>query len=200
MILIACERSGVIRSAFRRAGYEAFSCDVEPSDDGSPFHIREDVRNIVHSGWDLMIAHPPCRFLCASGLHWNRRNPDRHIQTLKALAFVRFLLDVPIGKIAVENPVGCISTNIRPPDQYIQPYEFGHNASKRTGLWLKGLPLLKATSYIEPRMVNGRPRWANQTDSGQNNLAPNKTRSQQRARTYEGIASAMVEQWGRVLT
>ena len=199
MILIACERSGVVRSAFRRAGYDAYSCDIEPAEDGSRFHLKDDVRNVLHSGWDMMIAHPPCRFLCASGLHWNKRRPGREQKTKRSLAFVRMLLEAPVQRIAVENPVGCISTKIRPADQYIHPYEFGHDASKKTGLWLKGLPLLKPTRQIAPRIVNGKRRWANQTDSGQNNIWPSESRSYQRAKTYEGIAEAMVNQWGRFL-
>lgn len=146
-----------------------------------------------------MIAHPDCTYLCSSGLHWNKRVPGRQAMTEKALDFVRELLDAPIPRIALENPVGCISTRIRPPDQFIQPYEYGHDASKRTGLWLKNLPLLQPTRYVEPRIVNGRPRWGNQTDSGQNKLGPSEDRWKERARTYSGWAAAMADQWGQLL-
>jgi hypothetical protein len=146
--------------------------------------------------WGLIIAHPPCTYLCSSGLHWNKNNPDRDIQTMLALTFVRTLLNSNITKIAIENPVGCISTQIRKPDQIIQPYQFGHDASKRTCLWLKNLPPLVPTKYVEPRIVNGKKRWANQTDSGQNKLGPSEQRSDLRSITYQGIAEAMAEQWG----
>jgi len=147
-------------------------------------------------GWDLMIAFPPCTYLCSSGLHWNTRRPGRAQKTAEALDFVRALLDAPIHRIALENPIGCISTQIRPPDQIIQPHEFGHDASKRTCLWLKNLPSLVATARVEPRIVNGRPRWGNQTDSGQNKLTPSDDRWKKRSATYEGIAAAMADQWG----
>jgi len=166
-----------------------------------------------------MIAHPPCTYLSSSGLHWNLRRPERAQQTEESLDFVRKLMKAPIKRIAVENPIGCIGTRIRPADQTIQPWQFGHDASKATCLWLKGLPLLQGTKLVEPRMVccgvvlpdgvgaygcpncNGdkgksRPRWANQTDSGQNCLTPSADRWKERSRTYEGIAQAMAEQWG----
>jgi hypothetical protein len=146
--------------------------------------------------WDLMVAHPPCTFLCSSGLHWNKRRPERSQQTETALDFVRLLMAAQIPRIAIENPVGCIGTRIRKADQIIQPYHFGHDASKQTALWLKGLPPLRPTAFIEPRMVNGKPRWANQTDSGQNRLPPSDDRWKLRAETYAGIAAAMAQQWG----
>jgi hypothetical protein len=142
-----------------------------------------------------MIAHPPCTYLCSSGLHWNKRRPGRAEETEKALEFVRRLLDAPMPRIALENPVGCISTRIRPYDQAIQPYQFGHDASKKTCLWLKNLPPLRPTKMVEPRMVNGKPRWGNQTDSGQNKLPPSADRWAIRSETYQGIAQAMAEQW-----
>jgi hypothetical protein len=143
-----------------------------------------------------MIAFPPCTYLCSSGLHHNIDNPERQQKTEEALDFVRLLLNAPIQRIALENPVGCISTKIRKPDQIIQPYAFGDDASKRTCLWLTNLPLLRPTVYIEPRLVNGRPRWGNQTDAGQNKLGPSPQRSAIRSITYEGIANAMATQWG----
>lgn len=153
-------------------------------------------RPLDNQRWDLMIAHPPCTFLCSSGLHWNKRRPERAEQTESALLFVRQLLEAPISKIALENPVGCISTRIRSYSQKIQPWQFGHDASKATCLWLKGLPPLRPTHRIEPRYIDGRPRWGNQTDSGQNRLGPSEDRWKLRAETYAGIAAAMADQWG----
>ena len=195
-VLIACEYSGVVRRAFRALGHDAWSCDLLPSEDGSPHHIQGDVLPILGDGWDMMIAHPPCTYLCSSGLHWNTRFPDRDLETEKALELVQALLDAPIPKIALENPVGRISTAIRKPDQAIQPWMFGHDASKKTCLWLKGLPELMPTDITEPRMVDGKRRWGNQTDSGQNRVGPQADRWKIRSRTYEGIALAMASQWG----
>jgi hypothetical protein len=197
-VLIACEYSGVTRNAFLARGHDAISCDLLPADDNSTYHYQGPVEDLSaeYGGFDLMIAHPPCTYLCASGLHWNDRGRGGWKETEKALEFVRMLMALPIEKIAIENPVGRISTAIRPPDQYIHPYEFGHDASKKTGLWLKNLPPLKPTRYIDPRMVNGRPRWGNQCDSGQNNLRPSAERWKIRAKTYQGVAEAMAEQWG----
>lgn len=171
------------------------SCDLLPTDvEGN--HYQGNVEDILYDDWDLLIAHPPCTYLCVSGLHWNKRQPERQLETDKALDFVRLLLNAPINKIALENPVGCISTQIRKPDQKIQPYEYGHNASKRTCLWLKNLPKLTPTEFIEPRIVNGKNRWDNQTDSGQNKLSPSPDRWKIRSTTYQGWADAMAQQWG----
>lgn len=195
-VLVACEFSGTVRDAFLRRGHYALSCDLLPCESQvAGDHYQGNVLNILDHGWDLMIAHPPCTYLCSSGLHWNKRRPERAALTEEALDFVRLLLDAPIPRIALENPVGCISTRIRPYDQAIQPYEFGHDASKKTCLWLKNLPPLRPTQFIEPRMVNGKPRWGNQTDSGQNKLPPSADRWAIRSETYEGIAKAMAEQW-----
>src|SRR5690606_9691852 len=154
--LVACEESQEVCKAFRAIGHEAWSCDILPSSGGKPeWHIQGDVRDVVLEGWDMMIAFPPCTYLCSSGLHWNKRVAGRQELTNQALDFVRFLLDAPIERIALENPIGCISSQIRKPDQIIQPYQFGHDASKQTCLWLKNLPKLQPTSYIEPRRVNG---------------------------------------------
>ena len=194
-VLIACEYSGTVRDAFIAAGHDAMSCDLLPTEKQGP-HYQGDVRDVLNDGWDLMIAHPDCTYLCSSGLHWNKRVPGRADKTEAALEFVRLLMDAPIPKIAIENPMGCIGTRIRKADCYIHPYEFGHDASKKTGLWLKGLPPLKPTQKVEPRWVEGKPRWANQTDSGQNRLGPSEDRWKERARTYSGWAEAMANQWG----
>jgi hypothetical protein len=143
-----------------------------------------------------MIAHPPCTYLSVSGMHWTIRGFRDPKLTEDALHFVKTLMDAPIPLIAIENPVSVISTRIRMPDQIITPYQFGHDASKKTCLWLKGLPPLRPTGFVEPRMVNGKPRWGNQTDSGQNKLGPSDDRWKIRSATYQGIAKAMAKQWG----
>lgn len=216
-ILIACEYSGRVRDAFIRGGHDAMSCDLLPTDAPGP-HYQGDVRDVIDAGWDMMIAHPPCTYLTSAGLHWNGRTPGRAEKTEEALDFVRLLLDAEIPKIAIENPVGCISTRIRKPTQTIQPWQFGEDASKATCLWLKGFPPLQPTSYVSPRMVccgnvlpegvgkygcpncNGEKkalsRWSNQTNSGQNKLPPSEDRWKIRSETYLGIAQAMAEQWG----
>jgi len=194
-VLVACEYSGAVRDAFTELGHYAMSCDLLPTDAPHGLHYKGDVFDIIDQGWDLMVAHPPCTYLCSSGLHWNKRRPERAQQTEEALEFVRRLMDAPIEHIAIENPIGCIGTRIRPYDQKIQPYEFGHDASKATCLWLKNLPKLRSTSYYPPRMVNGTPRWGNQTDSGQNKLPPSKDRWKIRSETFSGIAKAMAHQW-----
>ena len=204
-VLVACEFSGVVREAFRKRGHNAYSLDLLPAeyeDDG--WHLQCDVfKAIEYNPWDLMIAHPPCTYLTVSGLHWNKKNPERQQKTEEAIEFFRRLLEADIPKICIENPVGCISTHIRKPDQIIQPYEFGEDASKRTCLWLKGLAPLR----IDPdKRFGGRwvervgrspvERWSNQTDSGQNRLGPSEDRWKLRSVTYQGIADAMAEQWG----
>ena len=194
-VLIACEYSGAVRDAFRARGHDAMSCDLLPTDAPGP-HYQGDVGQILGDGWDLMIAHPPCTYLSVSGMHWTRRGLRDPQLTENALEFVRLLMDAPIPRIAIENPVSVISTRIGKPDQIINPYQFGHDASKKTCLWLKGLPPLKPTQVIEPRIVNGRKRWGNQTDSGQNRLSPSPDRWKLRSATFPGIAAAMADQWG----
>jgi len=197
--LVACESSGIVREALRAVGLDAWSCDLQTADDGSPNHIQGDVRNVLDQNWDLMIAHPECTYLCSSGMHWTTRGLRDPQLTENALEFVRLLMAAPIPRIAIENPVGAISTRIRKPDQIIQPYQFGDDASKRTCLWLKGLPKLVPTTIIPGRVVtaNGKQveRWANQTDSGQNKLGPSEERWKLRSKTYQGIANAMAQQW-----
>lgn len=200
-VLVACEESGAVRDAFIARGHYAMSCDFQASRTAGP-HWQGDVMEIIYAGWDLMVAHPPCTFLSSSGLHWNKRRPERAAQTEAALDFVRVLLNAPIPKIALENPVGCISSRIRKPDQIIQPYDFGDDASKATCLWLKGLPRLVPTCRIPGRIViqNGKEveRWTNQTDSGQNILGPSEDRQRERSKTYAGIAAAIADQWGNL--
>ncbi len=194
-VLIACEYSGTVRDAFIAAGHDAMSCDLLPSDAPGP-HYLGDVRDVLGDGWDLMIAHPPCTYLSVSGMHRTARGLRDPQLTEDALDFVRLLLAAPVPRIAVENPVSVISTRIRRPDQIVQPWQFGHDASKTTCLWLKGLPALRPTQIVEPRIVDGRKRWGNQTDSGQNRLSPSPDRWKLRSATFPGIAAAMAAQWG----
>jgi len=195
-VLVACEYSGRVRDAFLALGHDAISCDLLPTDAPGPHHQGDVLELINRERFDLMVAHPPCTYLCSSGLHWNTRIPGRAEKTEEALAFVRALLSADIPRIALENPNGCIGTRIRRADQVIQPWQFGADASKATGLWLKNLPRLKPTDIIPPRVVNGRERWGNQTDSGQNRLGPSEERWKIRSETYPGIAAAMAAQWG----
>jgi len=201
-ILVICESSGVVREAFRALGHDAYSCDLLPADDGSPFHIQGDALGVLDAGWDMVGMHPPCTFLCGSGIHWNDRGRG-WMGTDAALAFVRRLMECR-SPWYLENPVGLISTRIRKPDQTVQPYEFGDDASKRTCLWLNRLPCLveDPAKRVPGRKVewprgSGKivERWANQTDSGQNRLAPSDDRWKARSRTYPGIAAAMAAQW-----
>ena len=216
-VLVACEYSGAVRDAFLARGHDAMSCDLLPTDVPGP-HYQGDVLEIINNGWDLMIAHPPCTYLSVSGMHWTTRGLRDAKLTEDALVFVRRLMDAPIERIAVENPVSIISTRIRPADQIVQPYQYSHNASKKTCLWMKNLPKLQPTQQVEPRLVccgevladnlgkygcpncggerTPRPRWGNQTNSGQNKLGPANDRWKERSKTYTGIAAAMAQQWG----
>lgn len=220
-VLVACEFSGVVRRAFQAAGHDAWSCDLQASDDASIYHIIGDARDVVREGWDLLIAHPPCTRLTNSGVRWLAER-DLWGELEEGAALFRDMLDAPVARIAVENPIphGHAMARIgRKYDQIIQPWMFGHDASKATCLWLKGLPVLRPTKFAEPRWIccgievsreagkygcpncngdNGpaRPRWSNQTNSGQNRLSPGRDRANQRSKTYEGIAAAMAHQWG----
>jgi hypothetical protein len=200
--IIVCESSGVVREAFRALGHDVWSCDLQPADDGSPHHLQCDAREVMRACWDFAGFHPPCTFVSGSGIHWNNRGRGWE-KTDAAVTFARWCLSHDLPHY-MENPVGILSTRIRAPDQTIQPYEFGEDASKRTCLWLHGLPRLRPSLRIPGRIVmqNGKPveRWANQTDSGQNKLAPSETRWKERSRTYPGIARAMAEQWAPVLS
>lgn len=198
--LVACEESGRVRDALSLIGFDAMSCDMLPSRTAGR-HYQGDVRDVLYDGWDLLIAHPPCTYLSSSGLHWNKRTPGRSLLTEDALAFVRLLLGADIEHIALENPIGCISSQIREPDQIVQPWMFGEDASKATCFWLKNLTPLVPTAYRQPRVVLDKGKWAlrwdNQTDSGQNKLGPSDDRAKIRSATYQGIADAIADQWGR---
>ncbi len=193
-VLVACESSGIVRDAFARHGHYAMSCDLLPTE--SPgHHYQGDVMDILSGGWDLLIAHPPCTYICSSGMHWTTRGLRDPQLTEDALEFVRLFMAAPIPRIAIENPIGIISTRIRKPDQILQPWQFGEDASKATCLWLKELPILSHTGIVSPRIVGGKKRWGNQTDSGQNRLGPSPDRWKDRSKTYVGIAEAMAAQW-----
>ena len=211
-ILIACESSGTVREAFRRLGHNAVSNDILPADDGSEHHIQGDCIKVIETlKFDLVIGHPPCTYLTGSaewaygdGPYHQKVKPETLVgqarrdarEEAKAFFLKFWNLDCPV---AIENPVGAMNSIIRP-TQIIQPYEYGSDASKKTCLWLKGLPALKGTSYVAPRYVDDKPRWANQTDSGQNRLAPGPDRWKKRSKTFQGIADAMADQWSKFLT
>ncbi len=178
---MACEFSGIVRDAFIKKGHDAMSCDMLPTEAEGP-HYEGDVRNVLDDGWDMMIAHPPCTHLAVSGARWFK---GKEMEQWEALNFVRLLLDAPIDKIALENPVSVISTKIRKPDQIIQPWMFGHGETKATCLWLKDLPKLEPTDIVEGR------------ENRVHRMAPSKDRWKNRSRTYSGIAKAMAEQWSK---
>jgi hypothetical protein len=181
-VLVACEYSGVVRDAFLRIGHYAMSCDLLPSDaTTSGDHYQGDVREVLDHGWDLMIAHPPCTHLAVSGARWWK---DKLVEQAEALDFVRLLLDAPIEKIALENPISKISTAIRKPDQIIQPWQFGHGETKATCLWLKNLPLLVPTNIVDGR------------EARVHKMSPGPDRWKHRSTTLQGIADAMAAQWG----
>lgn len=189
-VLIACEYSGTVRDAFADRGHDAWSCDLLPSDTVGN-HYLGDVRDILDDEWDLMIAHPPCTHLAVSGARWFK---DKQAEQAEALDFVRLLLDAPIPRIALENPVSIISSRVRKPDQIIQPYEYGHEATKTTCLWLKNLPPLMPTNIVGKgkrhvtKSGKSLPEWYN--------LPPSADRWKIRSATFSGIAEAMADQWG----
>ena len=193
-VLIACEYSGRVRNAFAALGHDVLSADFEPAEDDSPYHYQGNCFDIIKDQhFDLMIAHPPCTYLSVSGMHWTTRGLRDPQLTEDALEFVKKLMAVPIAKIVIENPVSVISSRIRKPDQIVQPWHFGEDASKKTCLWLKGVQPLQPVGQLEG---DAKTRRANQTASGQNKLAPSPTRWKERSRTYQGIADAMATQWG----
>lgn len=181
-VLVACEFSGVVREAFRKAGHDAWSCDLLPADDESQFHYQTDCFNVINKyHWDLMIAHPPCTHLSVSGARWFKNKIE---QQRLAVLFFMALATTDIDKIAIENPIGVMSTGYRKPDQIIQPWQYGHGETKSTCLWLKNLPLLKPTNIVEGR------------EQRIHKMPPSKDRSKLRSITYTGIAEAMANQWG----
>jgi site-specific DNA-cytosine methylase len=179
-VLVACEFSGTVRRAFRALGDDAWSCDLLPAEDDSPYHVRGDCRDLLDMGWDILIAHPPCTHLAVSGARWFA---EKRTEQADALEFVRSLLDAPVPCIALENPVSIISSKIRKPDQIIQPWQFGHGETKATCLWLKNLPNLWPTNIVEGR------------EARVHRMPPGPDRWKERSRTFAGIAAAMAGQW-----
>lgn len=215
-VLIACEESQEVCKAFRARGHEAYSCDVQEPSGGHPeWHILGDALEALNGGkivtmdgidhnvgkWDMLIAHPPCTYLTLAGNKWFKpefadRFPDRKKQRKEAVDFFMAIANADCDKIAIENPVGIMSSQWRKPDQYIEPYMFGDPEKKKTGLWLKGLPLLKPTNIVEPVIIHcksgaNEPRWHMETMH-----LPKEERSRVRSKTFFGIAKAMAEQWG----
>lgn len=213
-ILIGCECSGALRSRFLAAGHNAWSCDLKPAEDGEKErHVQFDVFFVLShprhyliddDKWDLFICHPDCTALTVAGNHVYAAGKPKHHKRLEAVMETGMLWTLALKharRVCFENPQGVLSTMscMGKATQYIQPYEFGDDASKKTGLWLHNLPKLKPTRRVGGRFVNGVERWSNQTDSGQNKLGPSPERATERARTYPGIADAMVNQWGQLL-
>jgi hypothetical protein len=179
-VLIACEFSGIVREAFKAHGHNAWSCDLLPTEIPGN-HIQGNVLDILQDGWDLMIAHPPCTHLAVSGARWFKHKQKEQAEALK---FVYMLVAAPISKICIENPVSILSTEVRKPEQIIQPWQFGHGETKATCLWLKNLPLLLPTNIVEGR------------EAKIHKMSPGPNRWKERSRTYNGIAQAMAAQWG----
>lgn len=187
-ILVACEFSQRVAKSFRDKGHEAYSCDILDGEINSEYHIKDDVRQVLYTEkWDLMIAHPPCTYICNSGVRWLHERPGRAINMSNAASFFKALLDAPIEKICVENPIPhkyALEIIGRKYDQIVQPWQFGHGETKATCLWLKNLPELKPTNIVEGR------------DQRLHKLPPSKDRGKIRSITYQGIADAMAQQWG----
>ena len=187
-VLVACEFSGIVREAFRRKGADAWSCDLLPAEDGSPFHLQCDVRTVLNADWDLMIAHPPCTYLCNSGVRWLHERPERWKLMEEAARFFKELLEAPIPRICVENPIPhryALEKIGRKYYQLIQPYWFGEPYSKATCLWLKNLPPLMPTKVLDRKIVK----------HAVHREPPGPDRWKRRSRTYPGVARAMAEQW-----
>jgi hypothetical protein len=191
-VLVACEYSGTVRDAFSARGHDAWSCDFEPAETGGN-HYQQDVLTAIPYGWDLMIAHPPCERLCVSGARWKYEKEGWVAEQDAAILFVQALMDAPIHKIAVENPVGIISSRIRPPDQIIQPWQFGTPETKATCLWLKNLPLLIPTHKDQDMFSEPVPE---NIEARVHSLPPSAERKRLRAWRYTRIAEAMADQWG----
>lgn len=216
-VLIACEESQAVCIEFRKLGHEAFSCDLQECSGGHPeWHFQEDVFKVISGGqWDMMIAHPPCTYLTVTANKWYKDQPPRKSGALvgherrearkEAIEFFMKMVNCGINKIAIENPIGVISSVYRKPDQIIQPWEYGHKESKSTCLWLKNLPLLKPTDIVEPvYMIAAGKRYSpthynpRRSLNHLDQLSPHPDRSKIRSKTYHGIAQAMADQWGGV--
>ena len=199
-IIVACEETQAVTIELRKLGHEAYSCDLLECSGGHPeWHIQEDAIKIVYGDiWDMLIGYPPCTRL-ANSVWWYIKKHNLYHEVEKAAEFFNLLFNAPIEKICLENSIQNKEARkyIRKQDQIIQPYNFGNDASKATCLWLKNLPKLQNTSYVEPRIVDGKKRWSNQTDGGWNKLSPSPDRGRLKGMTYPGIAKAKAEQWTR---
>lgn len=191
-LLVACECSGTVRDAFRARGHDAWSCDLDPCESDPQWHIQGDVLPLLTDGWDMMVAHPPCERLCVSGARWKYEKAGWPEEQAESLKFVRALLDAPIPKIALENPVGIISTKIRKPDQVIQPWMFGHPETKASCWWLKNLPRLHPTHKRDDLFCEQEPT---ERTARVHKLPPGPMRKKLRSWRYTGIAKAMADQW-----
>jgi site-specific DNA-cytosine methylase len=194
-VLVACEFSGIVRNAFTAKGHDAWSCDILPTESPGN-HIQDDILNHLDKDWDLMIAHPPCTHLAVSGARWFTEGKKDWSLQIEALDFVRKLLNAPIKKIALENPISVISTKIRKPNQIIQPFQFGHDVSKKTCLWLKNLPNLIPTKIVKPDIIERKNGYRMSRHNWETLKLPSKIRGKIRSRFFEGIAEAMADQWG----
>jgi hypothetical protein len=198
-ILVACEESGVVREALLARGHEAWSCDILPSSHPSRFHIQDDVLRHLSDGWDMIIAFPPCTYLTVTANKWMKpeyrdRFPDRPKHREAAVEFFQSMINAPCERIAVENPIGIMSTRFRKPDQIIQPWQFGHPETKSTCLWLRGLPKLVPTNIVQPVFEMAGGKRYSPTHFNRKGIK-GEERSRLRSRTYQGIAEAMASQW-----
>ena len=199
-VLIACEYSGIVREAFKAKGHDAWSCDLLPTEIPGQ-HIQDDVLKHLNDGWDMMIAHPPCTYLAVSGNRWmhDDRYPLRHILRADAIKFFMKITNADIPEICIENPICIMSSIYRKPDQYIQPYEFGHPETKKTSIWLKNLLLLKPSNIVIPEWIIGKKdgkRYSPTHYMTAKSHGKDINRQKERSRTYQGIADAMASQWG----
>lgn len=202
LVLIACEESQTVCKAFRTLGHEAYSCDIIQCSGGHPeWHIQGDAIEAIRSrDWDLVIAHPPCTYLTCAANRSFVNNPDRWKKRLEAMMFIYQIFNLKIKRLAIENPKGVISTHIRKPDQYIEPFQFGHPDSKKTGLWLKGLPLLNSTNIVSPEYILSKTdgkRYSKTAWSTPSTNSPENAKL--RSKTYQGIADAMADQWSNYI-
>jgi hypothetical protein len=199
-ILVACEFSGIVRNAFVARGFDAWSCDLLPSEQPGN-HLQCDVRDVLQHGWDIIIAHPPCTYFANSGLHYLKSRPERKEQLHQSFQLLKDIWSAPVENICIENPVGWLSTNWQRPTQIIQPYQFGHSELKTTCLWLRGLPNIKSTLLLQRPVPKGKCIRKTGKHSGKsyNYYWRQGKSAHERSRTFSGIATAMAEQWGNYL-
>ena len=195
-VLVGCEFTQIVTRAFREQGHKAYSCDVLPTEGNPDWHIEGNILDILKENWDLAIFHPPCTYLAVSGNRWMKNNTERESLREEAVEFFMTLANCDIQKTAIENPVGIMSTRWRKPDQYIQPWQFGHPETKKTGLWLKNLPQLEPTNIVTPEYIIGKDGKRYSRTHYMSQWSEPGKRAQERSRTYTGIAKSMSMQWG----